>query len=189
MVSGMAITMTGHYIPIMIIGTILATVGSGLIYTFDINTPSSKWIGYQIVAGIGFGLVIQIPIIVAQALATPDDLSSITALIIFFQSLGFAVFVSVGQTLFTNELVAAAPRYVPGVDVGLVIATGATELRNVFPADQIPGLVKAYMSGLKHSYIMAIALSGASVLISLAVLLLDRRRLNQEDTKKAVGAA
>ena len=167
----------------------LATIGSGLVYTFDIGTPSSEWIGYQIIAGVGSGLVIQIPIIVSQAVSKPADLSSSTALIIFFQSVGMAVFVSVGQALFANELLTSAPRYVPGIDAHKVVATGATELRADFPPDQIPGLVRAFMSGLQNSYIIAIALSGTAFFVSLAILAFDRRRLNQEDAKKAMGAA
>lgn len=189
-VSGMVITTTGHYIPLMIIGTTLSTTGSGLLYTFDIGTPSSEWIGYQILAGIGFGLVIQIPIIVAQAISTPQDLSSITAIMIFFQTLGFAIFVSVGQTLFTNELISSVPKYVPGIDTAKVVATGATDLRRVFPADQIPGIVRAYMEGLKNAYTMSIALAGVSFCIAIAILVFDRRRLNQDETAKAgAGAA
>ena len=167
----------------------LATIGSGLVYTFDIGTPSSEWIGYQVLAGIGSGLVLQIPIIVAQAVSTPEDLSSSTAMIIFFQSMGMAVFVSVGQALFANELLTAAPRYVPGVDAHKVVATGATELRAEFPAEQIPGLVRAYMSGLQNAYIIAIALSGVAFMVSLVILAIDRRRLNQEDAQKAMAAA
>jgi hypothetical protein len=185
----MVITTTGYYIPLMIVGTMLATIGSGLVYTFDVGTPSSEWIGYQIIAGIGSGLVLQIPIIVAQAVSTPEDLSSSTALMIFFQSMGMAVFVSVGQALFANELVTAAPRFVPGVDAHMVVATGATELRREFPANEIPGLIQAYMSGLKDSYIIAIALSGMAFVVSMVILMIDRRRLNQEDAKKAMAAA
>ena len=48
-----------------------------------------------------------------------------------------------------------------------VIGTGITELRNVFPADVIPGIVDAYMDGLKVAYAIAIASSGIGVLISL----------------------
>jgi MFS transporter, DHA2 family, glioxin efflux transporter len=53
----------------------LATIGGGLIYTFDIGTPPSKFIAYQVVASIGVGLAIQIPIIVAQATSTRADVS------------------------------------------------------------------------------------------------------------------
>jgi hypothetical protein len=49
-----------------------------------------------------------------------------------------------------------------------VAATGVTELRNVFSADVIPGIVNAYMDGLKVAYAIAIASAGISVLISFA---------------------
>jgi len=188
-VSGMTIMVTGHFIPLMIIGSTLSTLGSGLLYTLDIGTPTGKWIGYQIVAGIGFGLVIQIPIIVSQAISKPADLSSITAIIIFFQTLGFTIFVSMGQTLFTNQLVTSAPKYVPGIDVNLMVSTGATDIRKVFPADQVAGIVHAYMDGLKNAYAMSIAVAGTSFIIAMCVLLFDRRRLNQDETKNATGAA
>jgi hypothetical protein len=53
----------------------LATAGGGLIYTFDIGTSPSKFIGYQVVAGTGIGIAIQIPIIVAQATSMRADVS------------------------------------------------------------------------------------------------------------------
>lgn len=65
----------------MIIGSCIATVGSGLIYTFDSQSPPGIWIGYQIVAGLGFGLAFQTPIMAAQALATHDDVPTTTAIL------------------------------------------------------------------------------------------------------------
>ena len=50
-VSGVGITVTGIYLPFMLIGTILGTVGVGLLYTLDVGSPSSHWIGYQAIAG------------------------------------------------------------------------------------------------------------------------------------------
>jgi hypothetical protein len=65
----------GYFQPFLIIGSAIVTVGSGLIYTLDINSPSSKYIGYQIAAGIGGGLPIQVPVIVAQAISARVDVS------------------------------------------------------------------------------------------------------------------
>jgi MFS transporter, DHA2 family, glioxin efflux transporter len=56
-ISGGFIAKTGIYTPIMIGGSVLATVASGLLYTLDIGTGAGKWIGYQILAGVGFGLI------------------------------------------------------------------------------------------------------------------------------------
>ena len=57
---------------------------------------------------------------------------------------------------------------VPGVSPALVVATGATELRNVFTAEELPGIVRAYMDGLKLTFVLAVALAGVTVPIALA---------------------
>lgn len=80
--SGGLITMTGHFVPLLIVGGVVTTIGAGLIFTLGLNSPPSMWIGYQILAGIGIGLGIQVPIIAAQAVVEPIDISSITAMIL-----------------------------------------------------------------------------------------------------------
>lgn len=81
-VSGATITMTGIATPIVIGGSAVATVGAGLLYTLDIGTGSGKWIGYQILGGLGWGVAFQIPIIVGQAMSSAADMSSTTAVIL-----------------------------------------------------------------------------------------------------------
>lgn len=87
--SGKAITMTGHATPYMLAGSVFVTVGAGLLYTLDIGTSTGKWVGYQIIAGFGYGLALQVPVVVAQAFAEPADIAPTTAIIIctFFFSL------------------------------------------------------------------------------------------------------
>lgn len=80
--SGGLITMTGHFVPFLIGGGVLTTIGAGLIFTLGLASPPSMWIGYQILAGIGIGLSIQVPIIASQAVVEPIDISSITAMIL-----------------------------------------------------------------------------------------------------------
>ena len=80
MIAGAAISVTGIYVPFLISGAILATIANGLLYTLDIGSPSSHWIGYQALAGIGIGLSIQVPIIANQAFVSMSEISSITAI-------------------------------------------------------------------------------------------------------------
>lgn len=81
-VSGAAVSATGAAIPLAIGGAALATIAAGLLYTLDIGTGMGKWIGYQILAGLGWGVAFQIPIIVAQATAKAEDMASSTALVL-----------------------------------------------------------------------------------------------------------
>jgi MFS transporter, DHA2 family, glioxin efflux transporter len=188
-VSGVGITVTGHYIPYLVVGSVAGTIGSGLIHTLKLGSPSSHWIGYQALTGIGYGLAIQIPIIVAQAIVEPADISSITAIMIFFQTISGAIFVSAGQSLFANKLVQTVAKLVPDVQPSFVVATGATELRRVFSAAQLPGIIASFMAGLKNAYAMGIALSGMAVIVAVLAAVIDRRRLNQTGKPSAGDAA
>jgi MFS family permease len=78
--SGSFVTMTGLYQPILIGGSIIAMIGCGLLYTLETNSSTGTWIGYQILAGAGFGLAFQIPIIAVQGTVDAEDLATATAM-------------------------------------------------------------------------------------------------------------
>jgi hypothetical protein len=80
--SGGLITVYGYYVPLMIASSIISTIGAGLIYTLGIASPSSHWIGYQALTGLGLGLGFQIPIIVAQSSVAATDISAVTAVVL-----------------------------------------------------------------------------------------------------------
>ena len=77
--SGGMISAFGYYVPWLYAGSVFATIGNGLIYTLDIGTPSSKWIGYQALTGIGIGLSFQVPMIANQAFVKVKDIPTVTA--------------------------------------------------------------------------------------------------------------
>jgi MFS family permease len=80
--SGIFITATGIASPIKVSGAAIAIVASGLLYTLDTDTSTGKWIGYQILGGVGWGIAWQVPIMVGQGNADPKDISSVTAIIL-----------------------------------------------------------------------------------------------------------
>lgn len=49
----------GYYLPFVITCGILLTISAGLMSTFEVDTASGKWIGYQIIGGFGQGLGLQ----------------------------------------------------------------------------------------------------------------------------------
>ncbi|CAK7207725.1 hypothetical protein SEUCBS139899_010536 [Sporothrix eucalyptigena] len=184
--SGGIISKTGiatAFLPPM---TAIAVVGTGLLYTLDIGTGHSKWIGYQVLAGLGYGFTFQIPVIYGQATSDPADLAPTTALIIFFQTIGGAFMLSAAQSAFVNHMILELPKYAPSVNPAVVVATGATDLWTTFSSDVLPGVLEAYMSGLKVAFAIAIASVGTAFVISLAS---SWKRINPEALKNAGGAA
>jgi hypothetical protein len=178
--AGGIISAIGQHVPIMIISGVMNTAGAALLYTLDIGTGHSKWIGYQVLAGLGFGLGIQVPTIAAQALMPDEDISSATAMILFAQTLGGSLAISAAQSIFTNEMIKSLAVNAPSVSPLKVIFTGATELRKTFPSQELPGILRAYMDGLKKAYILGIAM-GAMTLVTAF--------LNKWHDLKAINAA
>lgn len=165
-VAGVLLTVWGQYIPLMVFGSAVATIGAGMIYTLEIDSGSPKWIGYQALVGIGIGLAFQIPVIVSQAVVKPSDLSTVSAIVLFFQTVGGAIFISAAQAGFVNQLLKELVKTAPNVNPALVVATGATDLRKVFNEDELPGILAAYMEGLKVPYAICIAFAGLSFVIA-----------------------
>jgi sulfite exporter TauE/SafE len=52
----------GNWVPLLVLGALIATGGCAMIYTFQVDTASPIWIGAQAMAGIGFGTAFQLPI-------------------------------------------------------------------------------------------------------------------------------
>ena len=174
--SGAYISITGIAAPILVVGSAIGTVCMGLLYTLDIGTTSGKWIGYQIIGGVGWGIASQIPIITVQATAPAADLAEVTAILLFFQTVGGAFMVSAAQTAFVNVLVKVLPFSAPGVDPATVLHTGATDIRKVFSAVLVPGILEAYMRGLKITF--AIGLASTAVAFIIITLFQRWNRLN-----------
>lgn len=84
-----------------------------------------------------------------------------------FQTIGGAFSTSSGQAAFVNRLLATLPKTAPSVNPSLVLLTGASELHNVFPPDVLPGVLEAYMVGIRAAFAVAVAFSGAAILSSL----------------------
>lgn len=163
--SGAYISTTGIAAPIIVVGTALGTVCVGLLYTLDIGTKEGKWIGYQIIGGVGWGIASQIPIITVQATARASDLAEVTAILLFCQTVGGAFMVSAAQAALVNVLVKVLLHSAPGVDPATVVKTGATDLRKVFSADQVAGILVAYMRGLKMAFAVGLASTGVAFII------------------------
>lgn len=184
---GAVVMSTGRPQQVMFVGSMLSTVAVGLIYTLDIGTPTSKWVGYQFFVGCSMASAIMHGLTIAQANVDANDLSAVTANLlcrfptliniqsaanvkaIVFQTLGGAFSTSAAQSAFVNRLLTTLPKTAPGVNPGQVLITGASDLQTVFPPDVLPGVLRAYMVGIKAAFIVAIAFCGTACLCTLAV--------------------
>lgn len=166
---------SGYPTPFLVVGAILISVGAGMLYTLNLDTLPRRWIPYQILAGLGIGTALQVPIIMNQATVDASDMSTMTSMTLFFKCLGASIFMQTGQTIFLNkvrrnlEMVAIAD-----VNPNQILTGGLVSKQDIDSASSI-GLRTAYLGGLQDVFVLVAALSGLAALLALFV---DRYRMD-----------
>jgi hypothetical protein len=167
-VSGGITSGTGYYTPALIFGTVLMSIGAGLITTFNLSTTTGQWIGYQILFGLGLGASMQIPGMAAQTVLSSADIPVGASLMFFAQWLGGAFFVSVGQNVLSNKLVEGFAGI--GIFNGAeLLSYGATNLRNAVPAQYLHQVLEIYNGALSKVFVVALAMACLSFIPSLTM--------------------
>ena len=72
------------------------------------------------------------------------------------------------------------------MDPAVALGTGATEIREVFSAQQLPFVIDAYVAGLKAVFAITIAGFGVATLVGAFG---SWKRLREKDLKAAAGGA
>lgn len=99
----------------------------------------------------------------AQTVLSLDDIPIGTTIIIFVQTLGGALFISVGQNIFTNQLMKNLIKDVPSIDPELVLHTGATLLRKAVDPALLDDVLTAYNSALTQTFYVSTAVAALSI--------------------------
>ncbi|KAK6501009.1 hypothetical protein TWF506_003765 [Arthrobotrys conoides] len=177
MISGVVVRATGYYTPFMIAASVIMSVGSGLLTTITPSAGAGKWIGFQILYGLGLGFGMQQPAIAAQAVLERKDVPIGTSMTMFAQILGGAVFIAVGQSNFVNKLVKGLIQInAEGIDASKIIHTGATHLKEVVAPQYLPEVWDAYNTAIVNVFYVAVALCCASLIGALGMEWVSTRK-------------
>lgn len=107
--------------------------------------------------------------LVVQAVVEKTELAIATAVLMWAQFIGMAVFVSVAQTIFVSTLKTALQDFAPSVDAGRAIEAGATAFAASVPAEIRPGVLKAYSKAITSTSYLGVALSTLALIASIGV--------------------
>ena len=171
-----AIIITKGIMPIyvMLSGAAIATIASGLVHSFDLNTRSATSLGYMALLGVGYGFCLQLGIIVAQESSRAEDMAETSAVIncsscyyisvniLVAKTYGAAIFSAVGQSIFSNQLIRHVSENITDIDPKSVISSGATTLSNEFTPNQVVKLLQLFTTAFQDTFILPIALNGLS---------------------------
>ncbi|KAK3296454.1 major facilitator superfamily domain-containing protein [Chaetomium fimeti] len=162
-VGGFVNARVGYYTPLAIVGTCVAAVGAGMLTTLRVGSGPGEWIGYQVLYGLGLGTCFQAPNLAVQAALPRDDVPMGMALMFFGSLVGSTVFVSVGQNVFTNQLVQRLHGF-PGFNVGLVTSGGVTALLEALPVEVRGEALVEYNEALRQVFMVGMIVTCLTIL-------------------------
>ncbi|KAL1870953.1 hypothetical protein Plec18167_007260 [Paecilomyces lecythidis] len=127
MFAGFGTAATGYYTPFVYAGSILMSIGTGLLMTVrPQHTSRAKWVGFQILCGAGIGLGEEQGLYMVQATLLENDVATGIGLILFAQTFGGALFVSVAQAVFLENISKALRTLAPNLDPHSVLDGAST---------------------------------------------------------------
>ncbi|KAI0533326.1 MFS general substrate transporter [Xylaria digitata] len=167
---GVIVTQWGYYVPYMILGMIITSIGAGLLTTIGVTTPTVRWAAYMVINGLGIGTAQQLPYTAVQAVLSPIDVPIGNAIAVFSYQLGGALGVAIGQNLLLSKLKITVPRHTDAVTPQAVIAVGAAGLGSLAPdAEVLAALRPAYAEALRDPLILAQAAALLALPFSCAI--------------------
>lgn len=184
--AGPMTTFIGYYTPVMVTGTVLMVIATGLYTTFSPTTPPSEWISYQVLYGIGVGLAFQQPFIAVQTALPESAVATALVAIFFTQEIGGIVALSVAQNMFTNRLTQELAKEVPGLDPSIVLKNGALGIMKTVPEQYVEAVKSACNNAVVDVFYLALALTCLTVVAAICIewKSVKKDKVDGQDKKK-----
>ncbi len=189
---GFAIHKTGRYLEIIWIGCLLVLLGTGLCIDFGTTTSTAKVIGYQIVVGLGTGMLFFAPLLALQTGVLPDETAAATATFNFIRNLATSASIVIGGVLFQTSMSSQQGKLVAsGLPPNTTDALGGENAAaNVLLVGHIEDLHQrrvvqdAFSSSLKQVWYLYTALAAVGV---LSCLFLKKNVMSKDHVETKTG--
>lgn len=104
MITGILIAVTGKYRVFHFLGYTCVTAGSGLLSLLDNQSPARDWAGFQILFGVGSGMIFSSTLPPIQATLPESDVATATATWAFVRSFGCIWGIAIPTTIFNTRV-------------------------------------------------------------------------------------
>ncbi|HWD51543.1 MAG TPA: MDR family MFS transporter [Acidimicrobiales bacterium] len=169
--SGQIVTRTGRYKIFPVVGSILVIIGMYLLSQLGLHTSHLVMSLYVIVLGAGMGMTMQIMVLATQNAVAPTQIGTATAAVTFFRSLGGAFGTSLFGAIFIAGLGHWIPVLVPGAVGRALHVTGnfsmsPTQLHG-FPAAVQHGILESFVRSLHSMFLVGVPIAVAMCVLTL----------------------
>lgn len=179
-VTGILITVTGHYRWALWSGWMLTVLGTGLLVLLKVDTTIPAWIFLTIVSGLGLGILFPSMQFSLQAATTNKNMGFAVAMFSFFRTFGQAIGVAIGGVIFQNQMAKKLAAYPQFASKASELAKDAAALVQVIKAtpegqDKLD-LRTAYVDSVRVIFIVQCALAAVALVSSFFIESYDLNR-------------
>jgi EmrB/QacA subfamily drug resistance transporter len=157
--SGRRITTTGRYKRFPIMGTAVTAVALALLSTLASDTPYWRTALFMFTLGVGIGLVMQVIVLAMQNSVDPRDMGVATSSATFFRTLGGTFGTALFGTILANRLASQLAERLPasalkGIDPAQL--TGSPQVIAALPQEVRGPVITSFVSALSTVFLSAV---------------------------------
>ncbi|PPQ98149.1 hypothetical protein CVT26_003193 [Gymnopilus dilepis] len=189
-ISGIVVSRTGQYRPVMWVAYAIFTTGMGLMTMLSSTSSTALKVVYPLIAAVGLGCLFQTPLIGLQAAMPIKDMATSTATFGFIRTLGATVGISIGQAIYSSTL-RKKVSHIP--NLGNINTSPAALSQSVRQLKDIPdptiraALIGAYAKSISEIWLVMTPILGACFIMVLFIKVYSLKRtvVHAEGDKKA----
>lgn len=189
---GVLVHKTGRYREVIWAGTMLLTLGTGLYITFGIDTSLAHIIGFQVIGGIGFSMLLITPMLALQNNVAQPDVAVATGTLSFMRSIATSLSIVLGGVVFQNSMSGQQPSLVSAGldDAHLMSFSGHEAAASVELVASVQGpaqnraVLNAYSVSIRNMFILYTAVAAVGLLASPFI---KQRHMSEEHQETKTG--
>ena len=172
---------------------VLFTIGEGLLIRLSAETSLATITVFEVIAGLGAGLVFEPPIIAIQAVTAQEDVASAIGTLGFIRSLSTALAAVIGGVIFQNGMDLQGPKLrTAGLPAGILRdlagASAGANVEDVLSklSDPVQKVIveQAFAWSLRNLWILCTCMTFCGLLFSLFI---KKKTLSNEHVETRTG--
>ncbi|KAG8916187.1 hypothetical protein FRC01_003309 [Tulasnella sp. 417] len=182
-VTGISVTIFKVYVPQNYFGWVMTSIGVGLLTTLKASSPVGAWVGYQIIEGIGFGILYAAPQFPVLAPVKITESAHALALFVFVRSYSQTWGVTLGGTILQNELKKKLPQAFLELfhGEGVEITYAAIPKIGILAEPLKTGVREAFAGSLRTMWFVMLAISLLGFISVLGMKQLEMHEVTDEN--------
>ena len=159
----------GYYAPFMLLASIIMPIAAGLITTMKTNTNLPQLIMYTALSGLAYGIGFSGPQNAVQTVLPTADVPIGLSIMLFAQSFGPAVAITIAQVLFTDRLSTNLGDLVPELSPATIENKGLSEILMSVPLAKNDDALMVIDASISQTWYLVVGLACATLIGSLLI--------------------